>query len=178
VFQLQRDVICQLLAQQFLPGLSHSVVKMCHLLLFLKKGIWLRQISMPLNHVRALQQSNPPPRKRVGAQMSPIETCRDIAIRALIFRHVHKDCLLRHARDMTGTPAQSDAGPSHDPAPALVLVVSDVASDVMVTNCEVLEQLFCNMLQGVGPMSGTPYDVTPPNVNALNNRRPHRAKNF
>lgn len=41
-----------------------------------------------------------------------------------------------------------------------------------------LQLALCGMMQGLGPMSGSSHSENPPNVFALNSRRPHRAENF
>eukprot|EP00884_Botryococcus_braunii_P014487 jgi/Botrbrau1/23039/Bobra.136_1s0028.1 len=122
-----------------------------------------------------LQQKamNPPPAQHVGAQMTPIETKKDIALRALALRHNHASDLLQQAREITGFQPDRYAGPSSMSETPPVSQPSTVVHDF-----DDLRNVMCGMMQGLGPMSGTSHENPPANVFALNSRRPYRAENF
>eukprot|EP00884_Botryococcus_braunii_P005280 jgi/Botrbrau1/14753/Bobra.0103s0003.1 len=122
-----------------------------------------------------LQQKamNPPPAQHVGAQMTPIETKKDIALRALALRHNHASDLLQQAREITGFQPDRYAGPSSMPETPPVSQPSTVVHDF-----DDLRNVMCGMMQGLGSMSGTSHENPPANVFALNSRRPYRAENF
>eukprot|EP00884_Botryococcus_braunii_P012607 jgi/Botrbrau1/21347/Bobra.0184s0056.1 len=129
--------------------------------------------SVDINDLLRQKASNPPPAQHVRAQMTPIETKKDIALRALALRHNHASDLLQQAREITGFRPDSYAGPSSMSAEPPVSQPSTVVHDF-----DDLRNVMCGMMQGLGPMSGTSHENPPANVFALNGRRRYRAENL
>jgi hypothetical protein len=143
--------------------------------------------AIDINDLLRMKESQPLPREHVGAQMSPGETRKEIANHALCMRHLHAEQLLREARAVTGRQYDSPSFP-HAPGPIFASDLASVAtpanptvadtSAMLTSDNEEINEILCNMLQGVGPMSGTSYETLLPNCFAMNSRRPYRAENF